>query len=124
MQAYDVVIIGAGHNGLTCAAYLGMAGLKVKVLERRAIVGGAAVTEEFHPGFRNSVAAYAVSLLNPKIIADLQLFDYGLKIVERRAQNFLPTLDGRSLFADPAPTESNILKFSASDAERYAAFAR
>ena len=124
MQAYDVVIIGAGHNGLTCAAYLGMAGLKVKVLERRAIVGGAAVTEEFHPGFRNSVAAYAVSLLNPKIIADLQLFDYGLKIVERRAQNFLPTLDGRSLLAAQGRTESNIAKFSASDAERYAAFAR
>src|SRR5215468_6873313 len=89
MQAYDVVIIGGGHNGLTCAAYLGMAGLKVKVLERRATVGGAAVTEEFHPGFRNSVAAYTVSLLNPKIIGDLRLFDYGLKIVERRAQNFL-----------------------------------
>src|ERR1700745_3854356 len=95
MQADDVVIIGAGHNGLTCAAYLGMAGLKVKVLERRAIVGGAAVTEEFHPGFRNSVAAYAVSLLNPKVIADLRLFDYGLKIVERRAQNFLSTLVDR-----------------------------
>jgi phytoene dehydrogenase-like protein len=87
-------------------------------------VGGAAVTEEFHPGFRNSVAAYAVSLLNPKIIADLQLFDYGLKIVERRAQNFLPTLDGRYLLAAQGRTESNIAKFSASDAERYAAFAR
>src|SRR6201995_3874470 len=124
MQAYDVVIIGAGHNGLTCAAYLGMAGLKVKVLERRAIVGGAAGTEEFHPGFRNSVAAYAVSLLNPKVIADLRLFDYGLKIVERRAQNFLPTLDGSYLFATQGRTESNIAKFSASDAERYAAFAR
>src|SRR6202023_9162 len=83
MQAYDVVIIGAGHNGLTCAAYLGMAGLRVKVVERRAVVGGAAVTEEFCPGFRNSVAAYTVSLLNPKIIADLRLFDHGLKIVER-----------------------------------------
>src|SRR5438876_8206976 len=91
---YDVVIIGGGHNGLTCAAYLGMAGLKVKVLERRSVVGGAAVTEEFCPGFRNSVAAYTVSLLNPKIIADLRLFEQGLKIVERRAQNFLPTLDG------------------------------
>ena len=124
MQAYDVVIIGAGHNGLTCAAYLGMAGLKVKVLERRAIVGGAAVTEEFHPGFRNSVAAYTVSLLNPKIIGDLRLFDYGLKIVERRAQNFLPTLDGSYLLAAQGRTESNIAKFSASDAERYAAFAR
>jgi phytoene dehydrogenase-like protein len=124
MQPYDVVIIGAGHNGLTCAAYLAMAGLKVKVLERRAIVGGAAVTEEFHPGFRNSVAAYAVSLLNPKIIADLRLFDHGLKIVERRAQNFLPTLDGTYLLAAQEHTESNIAKFSASDAERYAAFTR
>ena len=69
MQGYDVVIIGAGHNGLTCAAYLAMAGLRVKVVERRKVVGGAAVTEEFHPGFRNSVAAYTVSLLNPQIIA-------------------------------------------------------
>ena len=85
MQTYDVVIIGAGHNGLTCAAYLGMAGLGVKVVERRAVVGGAAVTEEFHPGFRNSVASYTVSLLNPKIIADLRLYDHGLKIVERSA---------------------------------------
>jgi len=124
MQAYDVVIIGAGHNGLTCAAYLGMAGLKVKVLERRSIVGGAAVTEEFHPGFRNSVAAYAVSLLNPKIINDLRLFDRGLKIVERRAQNFLPTLDGRYLLAAEGRTESSIAKFSRSDAERYVAFSR
>src|ERR1700750_1045421 len=97
MQAYDVVIIGAGHKGLTCAAYLGMAGLKVKVLERRAVVGGAAVTEEFHPGFRNSVAAYTVSLLNPKVIRELRLAEHGLRIVERRAQNFLPSPDGRYL---------------------------
>ena len=124
MQVYDVVIIGAGHNGLTCAAYLGMAGLKVKVLERRPSVGGAAVTEEFHPGFRNSVAAYAVSLLNPKVITDLRLFDHGLKIVERRAQNFLPTLDGRYLLAAEGRTESSIAKFSRSDAERYAEFIR
>ena len=95
MQQYDVVIIGAGHNGLTCAAYLGMAGLKVKVVERRPVVGGAAVTEEFYPGFRNSIAAYTVSLLNPKVISDLSLADQGLKIVERRAQNFLPGPDGR-----------------------------
>src|SRR5207245_10864518 len=124
MQTYDVVIIGGGHNGLTCAAYLGMAGLKVKVLERRAMVGGAAVTEEFCPGFRNSVAAYTVSLLNPKIIADLRLFDPGLKIVQRRAPNFLPTLDGRYLLAAEGRTKSNIAKFSRSDAGRFAAFAR
>ena len=90
MNETDVVIIGAGHNGLTCAAYLAMAGLRVKVVERRKVVGGAAVTEEFHPGFRNSVAAYTVSLLNPQIISDLKLADHGLRIVERRAQNFLP----------------------------------
>ncbi len=124
MHSYDVVIIGAGHNGLTCAAYLGMAGLKVKVLERRPVVGGAAVTEEFHPGFRNSVAAYTVSLLNPRIIADLRLFDRGLRIVERRAQNFLPAPDGSYLLAAEGRTEREIAKFSARDAERYGAFNR
>jgi phytoene dehydrogenase-like protein len=124
MQDYDIVIIGAGHNGLTCAAYLGMAGLKVKVLERRAVVGGAAVTEEFWPGFRNSVAAYTVSLLNPKVIADLRLADHGLRIVERRAQNFLPTLDGQYLLAAEGETERQIAKFSRADAERYREFNR
>src|ERR1700680_95133 len=99
MQVYDAVIIGAGHNGLTCAAYLGMAGLKVKVLERRNVVGGAAVTEEFPPGFCNSVAAYTVSLLHPEIIGDLRLHEHGLRIVERRAQNFLPAPDGHYLLA-------------------------
>ena len=79
MTETDVVIIGAGHNGLTCAAYLAMAGLRVKVVERRKVVGGAAVTEEFHPGFKNSVAAYTVSLLNPKIIADMNLAEWGRK---------------------------------------------
>jgi phytoene dehydrogenase-like protein len=70
MQCYDAVVIGAGHNGLTCAAYFGMTGLKVKVLEKRNTIGGAAVTEEFHPGFRNSVAAYAVSLLDINVAQD------------------------------------------------------
>ena len=69
----DALIVGGGHNGLVCAAYLAAAGLKVTVLERREVVGGAAVTEEFHPGFRNSVASYTVSLLNPKVIRDLDL---------------------------------------------------
>src|SRR5437870_5260885 len=123
-MAYDVVIIGGGHNGLTCAAYLGMAGLKVKVLERRAVVGGAAITEEFHPGFRNSVAAYTVSLLNPKIIRDLRLHDHGLRIVERRAQNFLPAPEGSYLLAAEGQTERHIAKFSRTDAERYPAFNR
>jgi phytoene dehydrogenase-like protein len=121
MSARDVVIVGAGHNGLTCAAYLAMAGLTVTVLERRAVVGGAAVTEEFHPGFRNSVAAYTVSLLNPKIIRDLRLYEHGLRIVERRAQNFLPTPDGRHLLADAHVVE-RIRAFSPHDAERYKAF--
>jgi phytoene dehydrogenase-like protein len=121
-EEYDVVIVGAGHNGLVCSAYLAMAGLRVKVLERRRVVGGAAVTEEFHPGFRNSVAAYAVSLLNPKIIGDLRLQAHGLTIVARRVQNFLPAADGSYLVAREGETEREIAKFSAADAERYAAF--
>jgi phytoene dehydrogenase-like protein len=124
MQAYDVVVIGAGHNGLTCAAYLGMTGLKVKVLERRPVVGGAAVTEEFCPGFRNSIAAYTVSLLSPKIIADLRLHDHGLRLVERRVQNFLPTLDGRHLLAAEGRAKDSIANFSPVDAQRYDAFNR
>jgi len=124
MQTYDAVIIGAGHNGLTCAAYLAMAGLKVKVLERRGVVGGAAVTEEFHPGFRNSVAAYTVSLLNPKVIRDLRLHDHGLRIVERRVQNFLPAPDGSYLLAAEGQTEAQVAKFSRADGEQLAAFNR
>ena len=122
MSDADVVIIGAGHNGLTCAAYLGMAGLSVRVVERRDVVGGAAVTEEFHPGFRNSVAAYTVSLLQPKVIADLDLHRHGLKIVERRAQNFLPVPDGRYLLTGEGRTGNEIAKFSARDGRRYIEF--
>ena len=87
---FDAVIVGAGHNGLVCACYLAMAGLKVKVLERRGVVGGAAVTEEFHPGFRNSTAAYTVSLLQSKVLRELRLAELGLQIVERPLANFLP----------------------------------
>src|SRR3954451_11437726 len=124
MNETDVVIIGAGHNGLTCAAYLAMAGLRVKVVERRNAVGGAAVTEEFHPGFRNSVAAYTVSLLNPKIIADLRLHENGLRIVERRAQNFLPAPDGRYLLTGERRTQNSVARLSARDAGRIEAFGR
>src|SRR5450631_4438240 len=112
MSDYDALIIGAGHNGLTCATYLAMNGLRVKVVERRKVVGGAAVTEEFHPGFRNSVAAYTVSLLNPTIISDLRLHDHGLKIVERRAQNFLPAPDGSHLVTGEGRTQASIAKLS------------
>ena len=124
MNETDVVIIGAGHNGLACAAYLAMAGLKVKVVERRKVVGGAAVTEEFHPGFRNSVAAYTVSLLNPQVIADLRLADHGLKIVERRAQNFLPSPDGSYLLTGEGRTKASVAKLSARDAARIDGFSR
>ncbi len=114
----DALIIGGGHNGLVCAAYLAAAGLKVTVLERRGVVGGAAVTEEFHPGFRNSVASYTVSLLNPKVIRDLELPAHGLKVVERRAANFLPTSDGRYLLTGGARTQAEVAKFSTRDAAR------
>src|SRR6266404_9645070 len=120
----DALIIGGGHNGLVCAAYLAGAGLKVTVLERRAVVGGAAVTEEFHPGFRNSVAAYTVSLLNPQIISDLKLSDHGLRIVERRAQNFLPSPDGSYLLTGEGRTHQSIARLSERDAITINAFTR
>ncbi len=97
---FDVVIIGAGHNGLTCAAYLARKGLKVKMLERRHVIGGAAVTEEFHPGYRNSTFSYAVSLLNPKAINDLELNKYGLELKEREFTALILGEDNRYLFAD------------------------
>jgi len=117
----DAVIVGAGHNGLVCACYLAKAGLKVRVLERRAVVGGAAVTEEFYPGFRNSTAAYTVSLLQAKVIRDLRLAEHGLRIVERPLSNFLPMESsylkvGGGLDA----TRKEIAKHSARDAERLA----
>ena len=145
---FDVAIIGGGHNGLVCAAYLAKARVSVVVLERNAVVGGAAITEEFHPGFRNSVAAYTVSLLNPKVIRDLGLARHGLRIVERPAANFWPlemvsdppglTPGGirRDRVSDPEgqtppyllmpngqpERQKAIAQFSARDAERLPAF--
>ncbi len=124
MTETDVVIIGAGHNGLTCAAYLASAGLRVTVVERRKVVGGAAVTEEFHPGFRNSVAAYTVSLLNPQVLSDLRLADHGLRIVERRAQNFLPAADGSYLLTGECRTSQSVAKLSQHDADAVQEFSR
>jgi phytoene dehydrogenase-like protein len=118
----DVVIIGGGHNGLVCAAYLAAAGLKVTVLERRTVVGGAAVTEEFHPGFRNSVAAYTVSLLNPKVIRDLELPRHGLRVVERGLSNFLPLNEREYLKVGAGKTHREVAKFSQRDADRLDAY--
>jgi len=117
-QRYDAVIIGGGHNGLVCACYLAGAGLKVRVLERRGVIGGAAVTEEFFPGFRNSTASYTVSLLHPRIIADLNLRKHGLTILERPISNFVPLPDGRHLKVGPtlAATQREAAKFSQRDA--------
>ncbi len=119
---YDALIIGGGHNGLVCAFYLARAGLKVLVLERRSVVGGAAVTEEFLPGFRNSAAAYTVSLLHPKIVRDLDLAAHGLRIVERKLSNFLPLEDGRYLKVGPGRTRAEVAKFSDRDADRLDAY--
>ena len=118
------LVIGAGHNGLVCAFYLARAGFAVTVLERRGVVGGAAVTEEFHPGFRNSVASYTVSLLAPRVIADMRLHERGLRILERPIANFLPLDDGRYLKVGGglARTQAEFAKFSARDAERLPAY--
>ena len=117
-QDIDALIIGGGHNGLVCAAYLAGAGLRVRVLERRPLVGGAAVTEEFHPGFRNSSCSYTVSLLNPRVIAELRLADHGLRIVERPLANFLPLRDGGAFRFGGASTQAEVARFSRRDAER------
>ena len=121
---YDAIIIGGGHNGLVCACYLAAKGLTVRVLERRAIVGGAAVTEEFHPGFRNSTASYTVSLLNPRIIRDLKLIQHGLKIVERPYGNFLPLNEREYIKVGGglAATQAEVARFSRRDADRLPAY--
>ncbi len=120
----DVLIVGGGHNGLTCAFYLARAGYRVRVLERRGVVGGAAITETFHPGFRNSTASYSVSLLNPKVIADMALARHGLRVVIRPLSYFAPVDEARYLILDkdPARTHAEVARWSPRDAERLPAF--
>jgi len=116
---HDAVIIGAGHNGLTCAYYLAKKGLKVAVLEAQGVVGGAAVTDEFLPGFRNSAASYTVSLLQPKVIRDLELERHGLKVVLRKTDNFLPGDGDYLLSGRGGLTRKEIARHVKADADGY-----
>lgn len=124
MAKHDAVIVGAGHNGLVCANYLGKAGLKVLVLERREIPGGATVTEELWPGYKISVASYIMSLLQPKIMIDLDLRRHGVEVVEGSGPSFQPFEDGRSLvfWPDTPRMVEEIAQFSKADAEAYPKF--
>jgi phytoene dehydrogenase-like protein len=117
--SYDVIVIGAGHNGLVTAAYLARAGRRVLVLERRELVGGACVTEEVWPGYKVSTASYVNSLLRPQIIRDLDLRQHGLEILPRNPSSFTPFPDGRYLMMGPDPglNHREVSKFSARDAE-------
>ncbi|KAF5182695.1 Pyridine nucleotide-disulfide oxidoreductase domain-containing protein [Thalictrum thalictroides] len=118
---WDALIIGGGHNGLTAAAYLARSGLSVAVLERRHLIGGAAVTEEIIPGFKFSRCSYLQSLLRPTIISELDLGRHGLKLLKRNPSSFTPLLDGRYLLLGPdsALNHSQISKFSTRDADAY-----
>lgn len=119
MRDYDAIVIGAGHNGLTCAYYLAKKGLKTVILEAGPNVGGAAVTDEFLPGFRNSAASYTVSLLQPKVIRDMALERHGLKVVLRKTDNFLPG-DGDYLLAGRGGlTRREIARHHKADAAAY-----
>ena len=125
MKKYDAIIVGGGHNGLICAAYLAKAGRNVLVLERRDVLGGAAVSEEVFPGFTFSVASYVVSLFRPHIIRELELARHGYEIIPMDC-SFLPLPDGNSLakWADPNRTRREIERFSRKDAEVYPEFSR
>lgn len=124
-QRYDVIVIGAGHNGLTHAAYLAKAGKKVLVLERRHVIGGAAVTEEIYPGFKYSVCSYVVSLLRPEVIRELDLARFGLEVIPLDC-TFTPLPDGNYLarWNDHAQTRREIMRHSLTDAEAYEQFGK
>ena len=121
---YDVVIIGAGHNGLTCAGYLARKGKKVKVVERRHVVGGAAVTEEFHPGFKNSTCSYALSMMPPKIINELELKKYGLYIQPEEHPAVIFGADNNYFFAssDEDGFMAQLAEMAPDDIESYFEF--
>lgn len=124
MQGKDVIIVGSGHNGLVTAFYLAKAGFKPLVLERREIVGGAAITEEFHPGFRCSTLAHATAPLQPAITREMGLARHGLKMMQPDVRVFSPTPDGRALilYGDAEKSKAEISKFSAKDAHKYIEF--
>jgi len=112
---FDAIVIGAGHNGLTAAGYLGKAGLRTLVLERRHVVGGAAVTEEFHPGYRNSIASYVVSLLRPEVIRDLELHQHGYELIHLKGGLEICREDHLYLTGEEANDRAEIGRFSSSD---------
>ena len=124
-QTFDAIVIGAGHNGLVNAAYLAKAGLKVLVLERRPLIGGASVTEEIYPGFKFSVFSYVVSLLRPEILRDLDLPRHGLTILPLES-TLTPLADGKYLYrdADHYRTMREIAHFSPRDADAYEDYSR
>lgn len=125
-KTHDLVILGAGHNGLITAFYLAKAGLKPLVLERRPVVGGAAITDEFHPGFRCSTLAHSAGPLAPQIVRDLRLERHGLQVIQPSVRVFAPCPDGRGLvlYDDPEKASREIAKFSTQDAEKFHEFAR
>jgi phytoene dehydrogenase-like protein len=126
VTSWEVIVIGAGHNGLVAAAYLARAGRRALALERRPIVGGACVTEEFHPGFRTSTFSYATSLLHPRIIDELALRRHGLTLMAKNPTYFVPFPDGEHLFlwAETERSQAEIARFSRRDAEAYPRFLR